>query len=293
MRFVHTSDWHLGLIFHGLHLTSDQEYALDKLLDGLGRVVREADGMPVPLVVAGDVYDRAVPPAEAVSLLDRLVVRIVEELGMPLMIVAGNHDGARRLEFASALLESRGVHVRGVLDRRVLEPVRFDTPRGPVCFFLLPFAEPMFARALLRELKEGGALPSGTAEEPDFSRPVASLVRVLASVALELRRREGARCVLVTHAAVAGARGCDSERPLCVGGADVLDVSCFEGFDYVALGHYHECQSFPGGRVWYSGSPLKTRSPRLPTASACCWSISAGRVSRPASSASPSLPHEM
>ena len=145
MRLIHTADWHLGRILHGVHLTEDQAHVLDQF------VTLVQDSQVDAVLIAGDIYDRAVPPPEAVALLDESLARLVRGLQVPVLIIAGNHDSPTRLAFASRLLEDQGLHVVGTLP---------STPRcivirdqhGPVYFYALPYAEPAVVRASLENL---------------------------------------------------------------------------------------------------------------------------------------------
>ena len=234
MRFIHTADWHLGRLFHGLHLTGDQEHVLEQLV----ALVR--DTRPDALVVAGDVYDRAVPPPDAVNLLDHVLSEVVLGVGVPVVMIAGNHDSAERLGFASRILTDRGVHLFGTPTHPCGRVVLRDE-HGPVHFYALPYADPAVMRATL-----------GEADVSTHQDAMDACLR---------RVREthpaGERAVLVGHAFVAGGEESESERTLSIGGADRVDAASLAGFDYVALGHLHRPQALAGGRVRYSGSLLK------------------------------------
>ncbi len=237
MRFVHTADWHLGRLFHGISLTDDQAYVLDQLVD----VVREA--RPDLLIVAGDIYDRAVPPPDAVALLDDVLERVVRDLGVSVVMIAGNHDSAERVGFCSGLLSERGLHVAGRLEERV-SPVVVEDRHGPVHVYPVPYAEPAVARER-----------TGDDSVRDHETALAA---VLEPVRAGLSRER--RSILVTHAFVAGGVESESERPLSIGGASTVPAACLAGFDYVALGHLHRRQRIrgpDGAAIEYSGSPLK------------------------------------
>jgi len=232
LRLLHTSDWHLGRALHAESLLPDQAFALDRLVE----VLREE--RPDALVVAGDVYDRAVPPAEAVALLDDFLVRIAE-LGIPVVAIAGNHDSAERLSFGARLLAARGVHLRGELGA-ARTPVEIA---GKGLVYALPFVDPEVVRGLAGD----GEAVRGHA---------AAMEHVLEAVRADAAAR-ALPTVLVAHAFVQGAAETpDSERPIAVGGAGAIPPSALAGFDYVALGHLHAPQEVgPGAR--YSGSLLK------------------------------------
>jgi exonuclease SbcD len=233
MRFLHTSDWHIGRSLHGADLLADQEAVLAEL----ARVVAEQQVDAV--LVAGDVYDRAIPSADATGVLDRTLQRL-REAGAAVVLTPGNHDSARRLGFAAGLLAVSGVHVRAAvadLDR----PVVLTDAHGEVAVYGLPYLEPEVARHEL-------GVPAARSHE-------AVLDAAMARVRADLARRPGSRSVVLAHAFVGGARPSDSERDICVGGVDLVPEAVFDGIDYVALGHLHRPQALTG-RLRYSGSPL-------------------------------------
>ena len=140
MRLIHTADWHLGRLFHNQHLTDDQEYVLRQLVE------LAAEVEPAAVIVAGDLYDRAVPPTEAVELLDVMLTELVDRLGIPVIAIAGNHDSGARVGFGSSLLGQRGLHVVGRLSQ-ASAPIVLHDEHGPVRVSALPFADPAEARS--------------------------------------------------------------------------------------------------------------------------------------------------
>jgi exonuclease SbcD len=235
MRLLHTSDWHIGRSLHGTELLTEQE----QVLSGLAGVVA-AEGVDVVLV-AGDVYDRAVPSADATAVLDRVLSRL-RAAGALVVLTPGNHDSARRLGFASGLLAVSGVHVRAATTA-LDEPVLLSDEHGDVAVYGLPYLEPEVARF---ELGMGGR---------DARSHEAVLTEAMDRVRADLFLRPGARSVVLAHAFVGGGQPSDSERDISVGGVDRVPVSVFDGVDYVALGHLHRPQTL-SPRVRYSGSPL-------------------------------------
>ncbi|MGI6092506.1 MAG: exonuclease SbcCD subunit D [Negativicutes bacterium] len=234
MRFLHTSDWHLGRIFHGVHLTSDQAHVLDQFY----YLVRDAK--PDAVVIAGDIYDRAVPPTEAVNLLDDTLSRLLLDLKVPVIAIAGNHDSPERLGFGNRLLSRQGLHVIGQLPGRV-EPVVINDTYGPVYFLPLTYAEP----ALVRErFGNDSAVDHQTAIELMIKQALAQVPA-------------NARTVAVAHAFIAGGQESESERPLSVGGSSMVSAKVFAPFNYTALGHLHNCQQAGAETIRYSGSLLK------------------------------------
>ena len=234
MRFLHTADWHLGRVYHGLSLLGEQEHLLDQFV----ALVRETK--PDAVLIAGDVYDRSVPPAEAVRLLDETLTRIVIGEKTKVILIAGNHDGPDRLGFGSHLLSAAGLIVRGVPGADI-EPVVLSDEHGEVAIYPLPYAEP----ALYRQLFETEAIGD---HQAGFT---AQMDRVRAA---HLSSR---RAVVVAHAFVQGGAVAESERPLSVGGTGSVTADVFAGMHYVALGHLHRPQSVGQPHIHYSGSLMK------------------------------------
>ncbi len=233
MRLLHTSDWHIGRTLHGTELLAEQE----AVLTGLARVVA-AESVDAVLV-AGDVYDRAVPSADATAVLDRVVGRLLKA-GAAVVMTPGNHDSARRLGTFSGLLSAAGLHVRASTGR-LDEPVLLSDEHGDVAVYGLPFLEPEVARHEL-------GISGGRSHEAVVG---AAMDRVRSDLFL----RPGTRSVVLAHAFVGGGIASDSERDICVGGVDLVPTSVFDGVDYAALGHLHRPQTlYP--RMRYSGSPL-------------------------------------
>ncbi len=235
MRFIHTADWHLGRLFHNIHLTDDQRFTLQ----GLVRMAEERQVDAV--VVAGDIFDRAVPPTDAVDLLDETVATLALDLKIPVVIIAGNHDSAARLEYFSGLARRAGVHVVGRVGAqpRAAEVVGADGTS--VRFWPLAYTDPETARFEL-----------GRDDIHSHEAVIKAQLEVLCP-----SLSGGARDVLVAHAFVAGCRESESERPLTVGGSGAVSASLFDQFDYVALGHLHQPQVVAAGRARYAGSLLK------------------------------------
>ena len=234
MRIIHTADWHLGRLFYGAHLTDDQAHTLD------GLVALAAEVRPDAIIIAGDVYDRAVPPPEAVALLDETLWRLVET-GAAVVVIAGNHDNAERLGFGARLLARSNLHVVGPIS---VEPVSIAVGSGPGAgrIWTMPYADPAIVRAVLGDDTLRGH-DEATAALTD---------RIRASMSPD-------ECnVLVGHAFVTGGVVTeDSERPLTVGGSGEVGLHRFDGFDYAALGHLHRPQQVGSARVRYAGSLLK------------------------------------
>jgi len=238
MRLLHTSDWHIGRTLHGADLLREQEAVLAGLADVV--VAESVDAV----VVAGDVYDRAVPSADATGVLDRVVGRLLRA-GAAVVLTPGNHDSARRLGTFSGLLSVAGLHVRATtagLD----EPVLLRDEHGEVAVYGLPYLEPEIARHELG----GGGRENSTARTHE-----AVLTEAMDRVRRDLFLRPDTRSVVLAHAFVGGGVPSDSERDICVGGVDLVPAPVFDGVDYVALGHLHRPQTITP-RLRYSGSPL-------------------------------------
>jgi exonuclease SbcD len=233
MRLLHTSDWHLGRAFHRVNMLDAQSRFIGHLVTTARE--REVDAV----VVSGDVYDRAVPPLAAVQLFDEALHRLAD-LGVPTVMISGNHDSARRLGVGAGLIGRAGVHLR-------TDPAGCGTPvvladaHGDVAFYGLPYLEP----ALVKD--EFGVEKAG--HETVLA---AAMDRVRADLA---GRAPGTRSVVLAHAFVTGGEVSDSERDITVGGVASVPAGVFDGVDYTALGHLHGSQVITE-RVRYSGSPL-------------------------------------
>ncbi|MFW5738863.1 MAG: exonuclease SbcCD subunit D [Myxococcota bacterium] len=234
MRLIHTSDWHLGRLFHNIHLTDDQAHVLDQFV----ALVR--DEKPDAVLIAGDIYDRAFPPASAVELLDDVLHRLAGDLRVPTFVIAGNHDSPERLGFGARLLGQRGLHVAGTLTQG-LAPVTLSDHHGDVDVFLVPYASPEVVRAWC-----------GSDDVVDHP---SAMQRLLQSV--RGRCTPGRRSIVVAHAFVQGGEESESERALEVGGAGAVPSELFESLHYVALGHLHGPQLVRSERLRYPGSLLK------------------------------------
>ncbi len=230
MRFLHLSDLHLGKRVCEFSMLDDQRYILDQILSLL-------DETPVDgVLLAGDLYDKPVPPAEAVRLLDWFLTELANRK-LPVFAISGNHDSADRIAFGSHLLAESRVYVSPVF-AGAPEPISLTDAHGTVDVWLLPFLKPAAVRHIYPD-------------EPIESYNDA-LGCVLRHCALDKTRRN----VLVAHQFVAGAACCESEEP-SVGGVDSVDAALFDAFDYVALGHLHSPQKVGRDAVRYCGTPLK------------------------------------
>lgn len=249
MLILHTSDWHLGRSLHGADLAPAHELYLDHLVDV---VVSESVDV---VVVAGDVFDRAVAPVEALGLWDRALSDLVAA-GAVVVVSSGNHDSSARLGAGSVLLDCAGVHVRTGLER-FLEPVLLPDEHGTVAFYVLPFLEPTVCAQGVASLGAEAMRPAG---DPVVRRSQAGVVGRACAVAAAHAVDEGhLRTVVLAHTWAAGGEVGDSEREIgtasTVGTVDRVPVAAFEPFTYAALGHLHRSQVL-AEHIRYSGSPV-------------------------------------
>ncbi|MFE2023211.1 exonuclease SbcCD subunit D [Streptomyces sp. NPDC059499] len=233
MRILHTSDWHLGRQLHRVPLLTEQRTFLEHLLDTVRQEHVEA------VAVAGDVFDRAIPPLDAIDLFNWVLGELAD-LQVPLVMISGNHDSPRRLGVNARLIERAGIHLRTNVEDCARPAVLHDE-HGPVAFYGLPYLEPGLVHTQLG------------AEKPSHH---AVLSAAMDKVRTDLAARpDNTRSVVLAHAFVTGADTSDSERDITAGGVPSVGASVFTGVDYVALGHLHRCQQI-SERIRYSGSPL-------------------------------------
>lgn len=232
MRLMHLADLHIGKKVNEFSMLEDQRYILEQVL-ALARD-QKVDGV----LIAGDIYDKAIPPVDAVSLFDAFLTRL-SEWHLPVYMINGNHDSVERVSFGAKLMKKSGVYVASEYAGYV-EQVRVKDAYGILDIYLLPFIKPAYVRAVW-------------GEEADEVRTYQEAVAyVMGKMALEKEHRN----LLVAHQFVTGAATCDSEEH-SVGGLDQVEVSCFDGFDYVALGHLHGPQTVGRDTIRYAGTLLK------------------------------------
>ena len=230
MKLIHLSDLHIGKRVNEVSMLEEQAYILLQIL----RIVDEEQADAV--LIAGDVYDKSVPSAEAVTLFDHFLCRLAER-ELPVLLISGNHDSPERLAFGGRLLEAKGVHISPVYDGTV-KTVTLQDAHGDVVFHLLPFIKPLHVKRFYPD--------EGIESYTDACRVAVEHMNIDPAV----------RNVLLTHQFVTGAATCESEE-LSVGGSDNVDAAVFDGFDYVALGHLHGPQNIGSNRIRYCGTPLK------------------------------------
>lgn len=233
MRFIHTADWHLGRTLYNRPMLEDQRAVLDELLK-----VAEEKKIDA-LVIAGDIFDRSNPPGDAIELFDSVLARL-KDLGIKVLFIAGNHDGAQRIDYGRQLMAASGVYTRGIVAQG-MEPVVLKDKFGPVYFSLIPYVSPEIVREAFND-----------EDRLDFNAANKIMVE-------DARRLipDGVRSVAVAHAFITGGKSSDSERELSVGGAANVDYHIYDGYNYVALGHLHGPQKAGREHIRYSGSLLK------------------------------------
>ncbi|WP_342719358.1 exonuclease SbcCD subunit D [Bacillus paramycoides] len=238
MKLFHTADWHLGKLVHGVYMTEDQKIVLNQFV----RAVEEEK--PDTVIIAGDLYDRAIPPTEAVDLLNDVLQKIVIDLQTPVIAVAGNHDSPDRIHFGSSLMKKQGLFIVGQF-QFPYEPIILNDEYGEVHFHLVPYADPSIVRHVLKN---------------EDVRSHDDAMRIFMNELSETMDKE-ARHVFVGHAFVTSAgeaeeNTSDAERPLSIGGAEYVNSHYFDKFHYTALGHLHQAHFVRNETIRYSGSPL-------------------------------------
>ena len=230
MKLIHLSDLHIGKRVNEVSMIEDQEYILLQILQIIDDEKADA------VLIAGDVYDKSVPSAEAVTLFDDILCRLAKRQ-IPVLIISGNHDSPERLAFGNRLLELGGIYISPVYDGHV-RSVTLTDERGDVVFWLLPFIKPAHVKRFYPD--------EGIESYTDALRVAVK------KVGIDTTKRN----VLLTHQFVTGASTCESEE-ISVGGSDNVDASVFADFDYVALGHIHGPQNIGSNKIRYCGTPLK------------------------------------
>ena len=229
MKFVHLSDLHLGKRVNEYSMLEDQEYILTKVINIID------DEKPAGVIIAGDVYDKSIPSAEAVQMFDDFLTRLAKR-NLQVFVISGNHDSPERMSFGSRLMDQSGIHISQVYNGEFV-PFSMKDEHGVVNVYMLPFVKPAHVKRFSAESIE-------------------SYTDALRVAIAEMNVNQSERNILITHQFVTGAMRSDSED-VSVGGSDNVDVSVFDSFDYVALGHIHSPQNCTSERVRYCGTPLK------------------------------------
>ncbi len=230
MKFIHLSDLHIGKRVNEFSMYEDQEYILSETI----KIIDSEK--PDAVLIAGDVYDKSIPPSEAVTLFDRFLC-FLSERNLQVFVISGNHDSPERLSFASRLIEKSEVHISPVYNGHI-EPFKIEDEYGEVNIYMLPFIKPANVRRFFDD------------------REITSYTDAMNAAISEMNVNNEDRNILITHQFVTGANRTESEE-ISVGGTDNVDVSVFDDFDYVALGHLHRPQNCLSERVRYCGTPLK------------------------------------
>ena len=237
MKLFHLSDLHIGKRVNEFSMLEDQKYILMQILKAA------KEHQPDGIILAGDIYDKPVPAAEAVQVFDDFLTSL-NEMGLIVFMISGNHDSPERVSYGGRLMKKSGIYVAPVYEGKT-EKVEFTDAYGKVCIHLLPFVKP----AVVRHAFEEGEFEKEAEAVCDYQSAVKMTVSHMA-VDTDVRN------VLIAHQFVTGAMRCESEE-VSVGGLDNVDASVFDGFDYVALGHIHRPQNMGSPRLRYCGSPLK------------------------------------
>ncbi|GEK35270.1 exonuclease SbcCD subunit D [Kurthia sibirica] len=236
MRILHTADWHLGKVVQGVSMLEEQRYIMQQLLAAID------DLKPDVVIVAGDIYDRSIPPVEAVKLLDETFKAIVKERHIPLLAIAGNHDSTSRIDFGSELFKTSGLYMRGKLDAQ-MPPIILQDEFGEVAFYLIPFADPQEVRYVFND----DAIRSNEQ----------AMAKIMSAIDHKYARSVCIGHAFVTKNGVEEENPDDGERPLSIGGSECVDSNLFMPFSYTALGHLHQAHFVQDEKIRYSGSPLK------------------------------------
>lgn len=230
MKFIHLSDLHIGKRVNEFSMYEDQEYILAEII----KIIDSEK--PDAVLIAGDVYDKSIPPSDAVKMFDSFLY-MLSKRNLQVFVISGNHDSPERLSFGSRLIEKSGVHLSPVYNGHV-EPIKMEDEYGEVNIYMLPFVKPANVRRFFDD------------------REIVSYTDAVNAAISEMSVNSNSRNVLITHQFVTGANRTESEE-ISVGGTDNVDVSVFDNFDYVALGHIHRPQNCLSERVRYCGTPLK------------------------------------
>ena len=243
MKIIHTGDWHIGKIVNEFSMIEDQKIVLEQLIN----IIEEEK--PNALIIAGDLYDRSIPPVEAVELLDRVFSKILLELKVPILAVAGNHDSPERLGFGSRILTENGLHIAGNFDKekKKVKKVVLKSSNKNYNFYLLPYCDPKEIRHIFQDDK--------------ISTNDDAMKVLVETIKSNLNKNE--KNILITHTYANFIRDneslefSESERPLSIGGTDVVNAEYFSEFTYTALGHLHKPQKVRDNKIRYSGSLFK------------------------------------
>lgn len=252
MKIIHTGDWHIGKIVNEFSMIDDQRYILNELIKLINFE------KPDVLIIAGDIYDRSIPPVEAVDLLNEVFSKILIDNKVKIVAISGNHDSGERVSFGGKILEKEGLYIQGIIEDEI-KSITIDDEEGSVNFYMIPYVDPAILRRKFNN--------------PEIRNHNDAMKELINRIKPSLN--EGERNIVVTHGYVTYKRKdamdkdvenlyelaelevSDSERPLSIGGTDLIDSDNFDCFDYVALGHLHGRQKVGREEIRYSGSLMK------------------------------------
>ena len=242
MRIFHMGDWHIGKLVNGFYMTEDQEYILEELCKAI------EEKKPDVLLIAGDLYDRSVPPVQAVELLNRYLRKIVKDLNTKIIAIAGNHDSNERIDFASSLLCNSGLYIYGNLKRNI-EKITLEDKHGKINFYPIPYADVPVVRELFKD--------------ENIKNYDLAMAKIMEEIDKDFNSNE--RNIAIAHGYITKVNEegiekleeSESEKPLSIGGTDFISHKHFERFNYTALGHLHGPQRVGCEKIRYSGSLMK------------------------------------
>lgn len=252
MKIIHTGDWHIGKIVNEFSMIEDQRYILNSLV---ALIKKEK---PDVLVIAGDIYDRSLPPVEAVELLNEIFSKVLIEHKVKIIAISGNHDSGERVAFGSEILAKEGLYISGIIENEI-KKVTLKDQLGEINFYLVPYVDPAVIRRKyenpdIKNHNDAMALHVRQIEE-NMNKNARNIL--VAHGYVTLKREEAIEAEGEDKYKLADIKTSDSERPLSIGGTDLIDGRIFENFDYVALGHLHGRQKIGRDTIRYSGSLLK------------------------------------
>lgn len=242
MKIFHMGDWHIGKLVNGFYMTEDQEFIINQIYEAIEKK------KPDVVIIAGDLYDRSVPPVHAVELLNKTMKKIVKDLNTKVIALAGNHDSNERVEFASSLLCDSGLYIVGNLKRKI-EKIVLEDDHGKVNFYPIPYADVPVVRDLF--------------EDENIKNHDLAMKKIVSEILNDFNEDE--RNIAIAHGYVTQMKEdnfetleeSDSEKPLSIGGTEYINSKHFEKFNYTALGHLHGPQKVGSDKIRYSGSLMK------------------------------------
>ncbi len=251
MKIIHTSDWHIGKIVNEFSMIEDQKYILNKLIN----LIEEEK--PQVLIIAGDVYDRSIPPVEAVELLNETLSKLIIDKNIKVLAISGNHDGGERLSFGSKILEKQGLYIAG-RDDEIYRHVVINENGKNINFYLVPYKDPALTKKLLenKDIKSHNDAMIAVIDKIKENINKDEVNVLVGHGYVTMKREDAIKCIEDKYE-VADLQTSESERPLSIGGTDLIDGNIFDDFDYVALGHLHGRQRIGREEMRYSGSLLK------------------------------------